>query len=315
MVVIEPESKAPLFADYPALPHPESQRGGLRAQEAADPFAASTPRVSIVTIVRNSAKTLPRTLESVISQDFRQIEYVVVDGGSTDGTLDVLRAAQNRIDLWISEPDRGISDAFNKGIAFSRGEIIGLLNSDDWYEPGAIGAVVDAMDLSGADIACGKMQYWEGNHRTYLTNSAPELLQAHMTVGHPTVFVRRKYYEEIGLYRLDFRLAMDYEWLLRAKTAGAQFVTLGRCLSNMQSGGVGDRRWRMSQREVARARAIHIPGADTSLAYHAYVSRSIFKGVIRRGLDGLGLGVIRRMYHRWLSSVTVVSNHENGKRR
>ena len=97
----------------------------------------------------------------------------MVDGQSTDGTLHVLQQNQNRIALWISEADRGISDAFNKGIALSRGEIIGLLNSDDWYEPGAISAVVEEMQRTGADIACGRLQYWDGDRRTYLVDSDP----------------------------------------------------------------------------------------------------------------------------------------------
>ena len=151
--------EVPLLGDYPAQPHPESRKGGRRAQEVSGTSAAPFPSVSIVTIVRNGVRTLPRTLDSVLSQDFLDIEYVIVDGGSTDGTLDLLQANQNRIALWISEADRGISDAFNKGIALSRGEIIGLINGDDWYEPGAVRAIVAEMQRTGADIACGGLQY------------------------------------------------------------------------------------------------------------------------------------------------------------
>jgi glycosyltransferase involved in cell wall biosynthesis len=271
------------------------------------------PLVSVVTIVRNGAKTLQRTLDSVLSQDYPEIEYIVVDGGSTDGTLDLLRANQSRLALWISEPDHGISDAFNKGIALCRGEFIGLLNSDDWYEPEAIRAVVTQMQAVGAEIACGRIQYWEAEKRTYLTSSDPSQLRRAMTIGHPTVFVRRDSYHRYGLFRLDFRLAMDYEWLLRASRAGAQFLVMDRCLANMQGGGVGDRLWRDSQREVAKARALHLPGADNAFAYHVYVWRRILMGIIRRGLDATGLRVLRRAYHRWLSPVTVISNRDGYK--
>jgi glycosyltransferase involved in cell wall biosynthesis len=259
-------------------------------------------------------KTLQRTLDSVISQEFPGIEYVVTDGGSTDGTLKLLRQNQNRIALWISEDDLGISDAFNKGIALSRGEIIGLLNSDDWYEPGAIQAVVEEMQRTGADIACGRLQYWEGDRRTYLTESDPAKLERGMTIGHPTVFVRRNCYHRFGLFRRDFRLAMDYEWLLRAKSAGARFVVVDQCVANMQGGGVGDRRWRNSQREVARARAMHVKGADSMLAYQVYVARRIVMGSARRLLDASGLGALRRMYHRWLSPVKVIANRDDRAR-
>ena len=131
-----------------------------------------------------------------------------------------------------------------------------------------------------------------------------------MTIGHPTVFVRRQCYRKYGLFRLDFRLAMDYEWLLRAKAAGGCFVVVGRCLANMQGGGVGDRRWRNSQREVARARALHVHGADNAFAYNAYVVRRIVMGSVRRLLDACGLGAIRRAYYRWFSSVKVTPNRD-----
>lgn len=304
---------APMLHEYPAQPPPAARSGGRRAGEVAG-AACVAPAVSIVTIVRNGAGTLPRAMASVLAQDFPGIEYVIVDGGSTDGTLDVLRSSRERIDLWSSEPDRGISDAFNKGIALSRGEIVGLLNSDDWYEPEAVRAVVEHMRQGAADIACGALQYWDGEHRTYLASSDPALLERGMTIGHPTVFVRRECYQRLGLFRLDFRLAMDYEWLLRAKSAGARFIVLDQCLANMRGGGVGDRRWRDSQREVARARAMHVPGADSRVAYHAFVARRIALGSIRRLLDAAGLGGVRRAYHRWLAPVTVVSNRDDGKR-
>jgi hypothetical protein len=126
--------------------------------------------------------------------------------------------------------------------------------------------------------------------------------------------VRRNCYRKFGLFRRDFRLAMDYEWLLRAKSGGARFIIVDRCLANMQGGGVGDRRWRNSQREVARARAMHVKGADNAFAYYAYVARRIVIGGVRRWLDTAGLGVLRRAYHRWLSPVRVIANRDDRAR-
>jgi glycosyltransferase involved in cell wall biosynthesis len=251
-------------------------------------------------------------MESVFAQDVPGIEYVVVDGESTDGTLDILRAAQERIGIWISERDAGISDAFNKGIALSRGEVIGLLNSDDWYEAGAVRAALEKMQETGADIVCGNLQHWEGQRRTYLASSDPEQLSRGMTVAHPTMFVRRDCYRRHGLYRMDFKLAMDYEWLLRAKTAGARITVVDRCIANMQGGGVGDRRWRDSQREVAKARALYIPGANNAVAVRMFIGRRLLVGYIRRAIDFTGLGSLRRAYHRWLSPVKVRSNRSDG---
>jgi glycosyltransferase involved in cell wall biosynthesis len=313
MTKADPPSRVPSLDDYPASPRLDNPNGGRRVQ-IIEGTGARPPLISVVTVVRNGFKTLPRALDSVLSQDFPGIEYIVVDGQSADGTLNVLRENQNRIALWVSEPDLGISDAFNKGIALSGGEIIGLLNSDDWYEPGAIRVVVAEMQRTGADIACGRLQYWEGDRRTYLAESDPGKLERGMTVGHPTVFVRRDCYLRLGLFRLDFRLAMDYEWLLRAKMADVRFVVVDRCLANMQGGGVGDRRWRNSQREVARARALHIEGADNVFAYNVYVARRIIMGSVRRLLDASGLGMLRRAYHRWLSPIVVTSSRDDDTR-
>lgn len=276
---------------------PEQVSGRLAAEDR--------PSVSIVTIVRNGVTTLGRAVQSVLSQEYPKIEYIVVDGGSTDGTLDVIRSQDDRIAIWVSETDAGISDAFNKGIAFAHGDIVGILNSDDWYEPGAISAVVHALVKSGADIAYGKLQYWEGNRRTYLVTSDASLLDRGMTVGHPTVFVRRTCYERFGLFRLDFQQAMDYEWLLRAKVSGARFCFVDLCLANMQGGGVGDRRWRQSQKEVARARAIHLPNARGAIPYWTYLGLAITKGTIRRALDALGLSAVRWCKHRYLSRIRI----------
>jgi hypothetical protein len=161
------------------------------------------------------------------------------------------------------------------------------------------------MQETGADVVCGSLQYWEGQNRTYLASSEPGQLSRGMTVGHPTVFVRRDCYRRQGLFRPDFKLAMDYEWLLRAKVAGARFEVIDRCLANMQGGGIGDRRWRDSQREVARARAMHVPGANNAIAVSLFVARRLLLGNVRRTLDATGLGVLRRAYHRWFSPVKV----------
>lgn len=294
---------APTLRDYPP-PGADTVRGGRRFSGAAPD---TPPLVSVITVVLNGARTLPRAARSVLAQDVRDVEYIVIDGGSTDGTLDLLRGFGDRIAAWTSARDRGISDAFNKGIALARGRYVGLLNCDDWYEDGALRAVADAFAHSEADIVHGQLQYWEHERRTYLVTGDAALLETGMTVGHPSVFVRREYYERIGLFRLDYRQAMDYEWLLRAHLAGARFQGVDRCLVNMQGGGIGDRFWRRSQVEVARARALHLPGARGAFAFWRYVTWAVAKGTVRRALDGVGLSALRRWYHRRLARVRIVA--------
>src|SRR5262249_50107584 len=156
-------------------------------------------------------------------------------------------------------------------------------------EPGAIAAAVRRLQETRADVAYGKLQYWEGNQQTYLVTSDASQLLYGMSIGHPTVFVRRSSYQKLGLYRLDYPQAMDYEWLLRAYIAGAQFAYVDRCQANMQSGGVGDRHWLRSQREVARARSLHCPTAWPRLVYLRYFCWAALRGVTRRALCAIRL--------------------------
>lgn len=307
------QTSAPVLADYAATPPRGCPQGGTRSGKP-ERRERRTPGllVSIVTAVKNGAAVLPRAAQSVFAQDYSNIEYIIIDGGSNDGTVNVIRNMEDRIDLWVSEPDAGISDAFNKGIALARGQIIGILNSDDWYEPHAISTIVYALNESGADIACGKLQYWECDHRTYLITSDAGSLEKAMTVGHPTVFVRREWYERLGLFRHDFRQAMDYEWLLRAKVNGVRFHLVDHCLANMQGGGIGERRWRASQKEVGLARALHLPHTRGVVSYWSYLGWAITKGMARRALDACGLGSVRRWYHRHISRV-MIERGENWK--
>jgi len=116
--------------------------GGLRTQGIYKKSSKSRPLVSIVTVVYNGEKYLEQTIRSVINQRYDNIEYIIIDGGSTDGTLDIVEKHEKMIDYWISEPDEGIFDAMNKGIKICRGELIGLINADDYYAPNAIERVV-----------------------------------------------------------------------------------------------------------------------------------------------------------------------------
>ena len=112
--------------------------GGRRLKGIVRDGTPDRPLVSIVTVVYNGAATIERTIASVLGQSYPNIEYIIVDGGSTDGTLDILRAHEDRVDLWVSERDGGIYDAMNKGVALCTGEWVGLINADDWYVDDAV---------------------------------------------------------------------------------------------------------------------------------------------------------------------------------
>lgn len=171
------------------------------------------PTFSIITVVKNDAINLVKTVESVIIQSFCDYEYIVIDGGSTDGTLDVCKKYNDAIDVWISEPDRGISDAFNKGIALSKGDYIQLVNAGDTF--------IDADVLQLVSRYCD-MPVITGYAKheaskvpdTPLQTSDP--LRNRSMISHQASFVRRDVYERVGLYNLNFRIRMDYEFWLRA---------------------------------------------------------------------------------------------------
>jgi len=265
------------------------------------------PLVSVITVVLNGEKTLERCVASVRDQDYPNIEHLVIDGGSSDNTVDLLRQLDHQLDQWVSEPDRGISDAFNKGIALSHGEIIGLLNCDDWYSPNAIQKVMATFsDSDHTDIAYGFMQYWdEFQKRRFLVECDHRKLNFGMTVGHPAVLVSRSWYEKIGTFSLDFKLAMDYEWLLRSLSAGAAFKRVPEVVANMTEGGLGDRHWVESLREVVRARAMYLPGESSRWAQRRYFLKRFALGTIRRKSEALGVKQLRRLSHRFFSPVPI----------
>ena len=185
-------------------------------------MTTSRPLVSIITPSYNSAEFIGATLASVAAQDYAPLEHIVVDGGSTDGTLDRLRATSAR---WISEPDRGQTDALNKGLRLAQGEIIGWVNADDTYAPGAVAAAVEHLlaepgiglvfaDCLWIDAAGAVLDTWHTRPTTL-----DDLLLDGCIIAHQSAFVRREVFETVGAFDVNLRFVMDYEWLLRALSA------------------------------------------------------------------------------------------------
>ncbi len=279
---------------------PGRREGGTRVRgvhlSATD---QAKPLVTIVTVVYNNALHLVQTIESVLGQTYPNIEYLIVDGGSTDGTIGIIKRYDDRIAYWVSEADAGISDAFNKGIAAAHGEIIGMLNSDDWYEGDAVACAVEAVRNRGVDIVYGMLRTWDRDVKSEEVSADHELLEREMSMNHPAVFATRAAYDKVGLYRTDFRYAMDYEWLLRAKKTGLRFVSLDRCLANMRVEGISNVKWRETLKEEARAKNLVNPGISNVLYY--YYKNA--KGYTRRFLEKTGLRFIVRFFHSHVSSV------------
>jgi len=213
------------------------------------------PLVSIVTIVFNGKQHLEQTILSVIGQTYPNIEYLIIDGGSTDGTLDIIDRYSKRIDYWISEPDKGISDAFNKGIASAQGDIIGIINADDWYEADAVELVVQQMQ--DADVVYGKIRFWKDNQKEQVVTADHRGLKKQMTVNHPSVFVHRRAYQQWGRFLTEYRDAMDYDLLLRFYLKQAKFIYVDHVLANMRRGGNSHKAWRGIMQEMKLIKERH----------------------------------------------------------
>ena len=177
-------------------------------------------KISIITVCYNSVKTIEDTIQSVINQDHDDVEYIIVDGGSTDGTQDIVNKYRDSVDVFISEPDKGIYDAMNKGIQFASGEVIGILNSDDVYTSETVLSKV-AQHIQGADAVYANLYYVHAENTSKIIRkwqSKPYkngLFLKGWMPPHPTFFVKKSCYDKLGNYTLQLKSAADYELMLR----------------------------------------------------------------------------------------------------
>jgi glycosyltransferase involved in cell wall biosynthesis len=257
------------------------------------------PLVSIITIVYNGEKHLEQTIESVLSQSYKPIEYLVVDGGSTDNSLNIIGSYANRIARWKSEKDRGISDAFNKGISMATGTIIGIINADDWYEPEAIQSAV--ISLQDSDIAYGDLRLIKDGKTDFVLKGNHQFLDSEMTINHPTVFVKKEWYEKKGLFNEKYKCAMDYDLLLRFKHAGARFKHVPKVLANMRWEGMSDAKWLLGCRETLEIKNKYFP--QKKLGNRLYFYKHVFAIWMSKSLARLKLDVITRAYRSQISRV------------
>lgn len=257
--------------------------------------------VSIITVVLNDAEHLEATLQSVLSQEGITLEYVVIDGGSTDGTCAIINAYADRLAASVSEPDRGIADAFNKGLQRVSGDVVGIVNAADRLEPGALARVVQTLRAHPeADVVYGNVRYWKGEHPEYVYRADHTLLPRFMSLNHPAVFARRALYERYGNFDRTYPLAFDYELMLRWYMQGVRFHYHDTTLSNMALGGVSDRGWRAAYREV---HAIQCAALGVSPRRYAAYRYRVFRRHVSNLLARLGLERLRALYRRTFSPI------------
>jgi glycosyltransferase involved in cell wall biosynthesis len=221
-------------------------------------------RIAVITVVRNRADTIAETLGSVAEQSHRDLEHIVIDGASTDGTLEIVARQAGPSVRIVSEPDHGIYDAMNKGVRLSTGQVIGFLNADDVYaHPRVLADVAGLMQREGLDAVLGDAEFFRADRparpvRRY--NSArfsPARIAWGWMPAHPAMFVRREVFERVGPFRTDYRIAGDFEFIARAFWPGKlRYRHLPEVLVRMRTGGVstgGLRNTILLNREVLRA--------------------------------------------------------------
>jgi glycosyltransferase len=206
-------------------------------------------KVSIITATFNSEKSIQRTIDSVASQDYAHIEHIIIDGGSTDNTINIIKKNNNKISNFISEKDNGIYAALNKGIKMATGNIIGFLNSDDIYtNKHVISRIVNCFNIKKTDLVYGNLVYQskdEQNKKTvrYWRSNVynPGCLSYGWMPPHPTLYCKREVYEKWGLYNENFRISSDYEFILRVfKQPTVSKAFLPTIMVKMDVGGISN---------------------------------------------------------------------------
>lgn len=211
------------------------------------------PLVSIITVVRNGVRTLEQTIKSVILQSYDNIEYIIIDGASTDGTLEIIKKYGNKIAYWVSELDTGISDAMNKGIKLSNGELVGILHSGDYYTQAAVEEIVKAyLTDRSIGVLHGDLIYYKDKKESVVVSPCmnPQRIWVTMIYNHPTCFVARRIYNEFGVFDTSLKVAMDYELLLRFHLKNVKVHYVNKVLAGMDVEGKSSKQAIKGLREV-----------------------------------------------------------------
>lgn len=219
-------------------------------------------KISIITVCYNSDKTIEDTLKSVVSQTYKDIEYIVIDGGSKDKTLDIINQYKIHIDFWVSEPDKGLYDAINKGIQKATGDFVGIINSDDvFYENDTIEKIAKYItENPDLDAVTGDIIQHKNNRiiRKYSSEDwTPEKLKIGFMPPHPSIFIKTNLFQQFGYYREDYKIGADYELIVRYFLKNKiSYKYSGIITTSMAVGGAsssGLKSYKMITKEIKKA--------------------------------------------------------------
>ena len=266
------------------------REGGRRLSGAVSKGTPSAPLFSVITAVYNGAAHVEETIRAVRDQTYAPVEHIVIDGGSTDGTVDILARYNDTLAYWVSEPDNGIYDAMNKGIELVTDpeSYILFANADDHlYSPQALERVVSAS--SGEDLVYGRMLLTDGDISGIAGRRVSFDDLARQTLCHPATFIRRRVFDSVGKFDVSYRIAADYDHMVRCFAAGVSTRFVDVIVSTMRMGGVSDDRFLLSCRErkaVIRKRFPLVPRLKGIWQVNLY---DIPRNTARHWIDRAGL--------------------------
>ena len=221
-------------------------------------------KITIITVVWNNKETIKDAIDSVLNQTYQNIEYIIIDGASTDGTIEIIKSYGDKIAIFLSESDKGLYDAMNKGIKLATGDVVGILNSDDFYvDEFVIEKVVKVLEEQKVDSIFADLVYVKPDNvkkivRHYDSSKfSPDKFAYGWMPAHPTFFVKREIYQKYGLFKIDYKIAADYELLVRFLYAHqVSYFYLNEVIIKMRMGGVSTSgvksNWILNQ-EIIRA--------------------------------------------------------------
>lgn len=292
-------------------------------------------KFSIITVVYNGAATIERTIKSVMAQNYKNVEYIVIDGQSTDGTLDILREYSDHIDCLVSEPDGGIYDAMNKGVALATGDVVAFLNSDDWYAEGALEYVAKQFRDEALQIlfACVYWVYGQKFSKSNIKSSSnwDNKLKG-INCCHQGVFAKRDLFERYGNFDTKYRIIADYDWLVRVMEHKVNYMAVDYATTYYSTTGVSSieketttlehERWELeracSETEAEKIKKhysdqIRIIALEKRISKHTLVLNDEWKNILSQSIL-FGSGKIAEMCYRLLEDnkipiVGVVDNN------
>ena len=218
--------------------------GGLRSRGIFKNSSKTKPLISVITVVLNGRKYLEETISSIIKQTYKNVEYIIIDGGSTDGTIDIIRQYDDFIDFWISENDNGLYNAMNKGITLSRGDFVGFVGSDDYLYQNSLEKIATAAEKHSFDYTVGPVDIINENRKIVeKIKVLPNFLSKNrfifdMATHHLSFYVSRKIINDVNFFDESFKIRSDYDMTIKVISASKKYMSFGDSIGAFRKGGI-----------------------------------------------------------------------------